>query len=330
MVAISQKAFIDVNGRTIFLTGATLLTVAVSLAAWLEPRSETWRGGRARAEGLLATLLGDGRRLFANHFFVKADVYLHSGYYPSIFDQARQACDHGIGSNPEHTESEIAADTGSCKSGCEHHDHEASHESGFLGPPRDWIDRLGRHFRVTQHTHLEDGVSESEILPWLRVAMELDPHQVEVYTTAAYWLGRRLGKVNQAEAVLRRGLRSNPDSEEILLELGRLAWEHRRDAERARHLWNAAERVWQRKYLSVNATNRVTLARMLALRAQMEETLGHTEEAIRYWSRLQEVSPHPEAVARRVAALRSHLPQTPWPADAKSIGQGPGPSLPSL
>jgi len=32
-------------------------------------------------------LLGDGRRLFANHFFIMADVYFHSGYYPSVFDR---------------------------------------------------------------------------------------------------------------------------------------------------------------------------------------------------------------------------------------------------
>ena len=38
-------------------------------------------------------LLGDGRKLFANHFFVKADVSFHSGYYPSIFDQAQPSKD---------------------------------------------------------------------------------------------------------------------------------------------------------------------------------------------------------------------------------------------
>ena len=30
--------------------------------------------------------MGDSRRLFANQFFVEADVYFHSGYYPTIFD----------------------------------------------------------------------------------------------------------------------------------------------------------------------------------------------------------------------------------------------------
>jgi hypothetical protein len=36
---------------------------------------------------ILKVLLGDSRRLFANHFFVQADVSFHSGYYPTIFDR---------------------------------------------------------------------------------------------------------------------------------------------------------------------------------------------------------------------------------------------------
>ncbi len=31
-------------------------------------------------------LLGDSSQMFANSFFVKADEYYHSGYYPTIFD----------------------------------------------------------------------------------------------------------------------------------------------------------------------------------------------------------------------------------------------------
>ena len=46
--------------------------------------------------------MGDSRQLFANHFFTKADVYFHSGYYPSVFDQA-------IGGAPHMTAAKDAA-----------------------------------------------------------------------------------------------------------------------------------------------------------------------------------------------------------------------------
>src|SRR5262245_16833724 len=68
---------------------AALLAVCFTLATRLQPHALAWGGKRAQDGGSLAALLGDGRRLFANHFFTKADVYFHSGYYPSIFDVAQ-------------------------------------------------------------------------------------------------------------------------------------------------------------------------------------------------------------------------------------------------
>src|SRR5438309_1796727 len=83
----------------------------------------------------------------------------------------------------------------------------------------DWIERFGRHFLITQHSHLSGG-NEREILPWLRFSAELDPQRVETYTVAAYWL-RSMGKIVEAERFLRDGLLANPGSPEILFELGR-------------------------------------------------------------------------------------------------------------
>src|SRR6266566_9969848 len=159
-----------------------LLALAFSLAAIWEPRVSQWSDRDASAS-VLNVLFGDGRRLFANHFFVKADVYFHSGYYPSIFDRVQ---------TPNDSHHLAEAEPGHEKEDEEHEKH-----MNFLGPPRDWIERFGRHFLVTEHTHLSGG-NEREILPWLRLSAELDPQNVETYTVAAYWL-RRLGKVPEAE-----------------------------------------------------------------------------------------------------------------------------------
>src|SRR6266851_4609101 len=77
-----------------------LLAFAFSLATLLQPRVTQW--SNAGSDSVLNVLFGDGRRLFANHFFTKADVYFHSGYYPSIFDHAQQAPDphHLTGEEP--------------------------------------------------------------------------------------------------------------------------------------------------------------------------------------------------------------------------------------
>src|SRR5260370_28350202 len=178
---------------------AVLAATCFSVATVLEGRVSNWRR-RGESDSVLKVLLGDGRRLFANHFFLEADVYFHSGYYPSIFDR-REA--------PKDTR-HLTSEEGSP----EEEAHEK--EMQFLGPPRDWIERFGRHFMVTEHTHLEGG-NEREILPWLRLSAELDPQRVETYTVAAYWL-RKLGDVAEAERFLRQGLPATPHSYEIPFE----------------------------------------------------------------------------------------------------------------
>src|ERR1051325_908016 len=168
-----------------------LAVLCFSLATLVQPRAARWSRS-AQSGSVLKLLLGDGRRIFANQFFVQADVSFHSGYYTSIFDQVEKPKASAMAAgHSEHSEAE----------------HEKEME--FLGQPRDWIERFGRHFRVTEHTHLSHG-QEREILPWLKLSADLDPQRVETYTVAAYWLRHRLGKVKEAEEVLREGLRNNP------------------------------------------------------------------------------------------------------------------------
>ena len=71
------------------LTLILLFVGCFSLAAWLEPRHAEKLSQSEPAGSVLASLLGDGRKIVADYFAVQADVYFHSGYYPSIFDEAR-------------------------------------------------------------------------------------------------------------------------------------------------------------------------------------------------------------------------------------------------
>src|ERR1041384_8851282 len=67
-----------------------LLTVSFTLATQLVVWREQSVHQQTRSGSMLEILMGDSRRLFANHFVTKADVYLHGGVYPSIFDQAQR------------------------------------------------------------------------------------------------------------------------------------------------------------------------------------------------------------------------------------------------
>ena len=232
-----------------------LFLLAFSLTTYLDPWYQSWSGNRTKSANILTVALGDSRRLFAKHFYVKADAYFHSGYYPSIYDN-RPA--------PEQLHMAAEAHTGK-----EEHE-EAS--SDFLGQPKDWIDRFDRHFYPSRHRHLDEeedppegpaghgeGASqlaerrgkiqkvERELLPWLRLAADLDPERTETYIVASHWMRTRLGKVTEAEQFLREGLQANPEDSELLFELGKVYFENRKNLPRARNVWELALKKWQRK-----------------------------------------------------------------------------------
>jgi len=275
-----------------YLILLVLLAACFSLATVLQERASGW-SKRGESDNVLNVLLGDGRRLFANHFFVQADVSFHSGYYPSIFDQARAPKDT---SHLTAKEGEPAAE-----------EHEK--QMNFLGPPRDWIERFGRHFVITEHTHLE-GNNKSEILPWLKLSAELDPQKIENYTVAAYWL-RDLGKIKEAERFLREGLLKNPESYDILLELGRLYYENNHDAARARKIWNLALRRWGEQAALSKEPDLLKLDQIAVNLAHLEEVEGNFARSIQLLELSKKGSPHPEGLQKQIDELKQKLAARP-------------------
>lgn len=280
-----------------------LLVVSFSLAAKLAPQFER-RGTRARDEGFLAMMLGDGRRLFANHFVTKADVYFHSGYYPSIFDQ-----------NSGQRSTHMATDAGVAEKKGGHE------EADFLGAPRDWLDRFSRNFYITKHTHLDDkdehhheevarvgeekhSEAPREILPWLRLSAELDPQRVETYTVASYWLRQRMGRADQAEQFLREGWRANPDSCEILYELGRVFAENRHDDARARNVWELALRKWNQVEASKREPNVFVRRELLGALAKLEERSGDYRRSAEWFEEIKKISFNPAQVQKQIDDLQ--------------------------
>jgi tetratricopeptide (TPR) repeat protein len=203
-----------------------------TLATYLAPIFEKMKAQVETSGSPLAALVGESREMFANQFFSMADVYFHSGYYPTIFDGSKkEGPSHlDVASHEEPSETNAPPDD----------------DENFLGKPKDWIDRFGRNFFPTVHTHL-GGHHAEEILPWLKLSAEMDPKHIDTYVTAAYWLRTSLNKPNEAEEFLREGLRENPDSAEILLELGRIYFYNRKEPQMARNLWEIALANWTKR-----------------------------------------------------------------------------------
>lgn len=275
-----------------------LLVICFSLAAWLQPRREARVNQGVRTDSVLATLLGDGREMVADYFYTRADIYFHSGYYPSFFDRARQ--DEEKDSDVSHPE-----------------ETNAPPEGGFLGPPQDWIDAFSRHFRPSRHTHLH-GEMVAEMLPWMRLSADLDPHRVQTYIVASYFLRNYLGKAEDARDFLRAGLQQNPNSPELRYELGRVYFENLRDLPHARNVWLGALRSWDEveapkplKTDSGEGERNIHLhSGILDSLADEELMAGHTNEAIGYFKLSKPDSPFPVRVQKRIDTLEAALHRT--------------------
>lgn len=335
------------NSSTPWLVIVLLLVLCFGLSArlWtarilLERTSEK--------PSILKALLGDSRRMFANHFFIKSDEYFHAGYYPSIFDQAATEAKGG-GSAVV-----TGAVTGDAHAG----------EVEWMGEPRDWIERFSRNFFPTEHVHLdalgdghddhdhdgdgkpdhapeahdhdhdhdhhhdhdhdgdgvqdhaahehdaEDGGKVREILPWLRIAAELDPNRVETYLTGSYWLRQRMNRVAEAEEFIRDGLRANPRSYELIFELARIYHEHHHDAARARNLFQLALRYWNDSQRLAEEPDHFMLSQILIQLATLERKEGNPERAIQWLQELRKVSPFPESIDQLIRDTQEGKPPT--------------------
>ena len=275
--------------RAIWAT-ALLLAGCFTMAAWMDTHVPAL-AEREQTGGLLKAFLSNGRKMFAKEFSTKADVYFHSGYYPSIFDQARTAA----AAEPKEHMME------------QHHDdaEEEEHEKAmdFLGQPKDWIDRFGRNFYSSTHSHMDKPGEAREIIPWLRISADLDPQQIDTYLVAVYWL-RNMGKTDEAEQFLREGLRANPDSYELLFELGRLYNEDRKNAAHARDLWELALRRWREADAANKNPDPVVEDGILANLATVTEAQGDLAKTREYLELELKVSPAPAVIQKRIDDLK--------------------------
>jgi tetratricopeptide (TPR) repeat protein len=278
------------------MRGPLLITLGfvscMTLASFLDPQFQTDKSAQGPQEsGILALAFGDSRQLLANHLFTKADAYFHDGNYPSVFDAPLKEESHMTergNANSEHSD-EHAEDQD---------DHDGHHDHDAASPPSDWIERFGQRFTLNQHKHLE-GQNTREMLPWLQMAAQMDPHRPIFYVTASYWLRRRLHKPQEAEQFLRDGLRANPNSYEILAELGQVRFE-KNEITAAHQLWLLALKKWDEQNAQQLKPDELEGMEILGKLAKLEESQGEYDQAIAHFQLLKALSPQPEAVQRLI------------------------------
>ncbi len=273
-----------------------LLTVCFTLATWLEPQFQQRNNQTGTAPSVFAVLMGDSRRMFATHFFEKADATFHGGLAPSIFDAPMKE-------GTSHMTEEIHTDPTQTNK-TDHHEEELP---SFFQPPKDWIEAFGRNFFPVTHIHISDTGQEREILPWIKLASELDPQRIAPYITAAYWLRTRMGKPAEAEAFLREGLRNNPDSYEILLELGRIYRDNKKELPVAENLLELSLKKWHKQEAAGMNPSEPVYRDTLGELVRLEEQQGNFKQMIIYLEEMKKISPNPDVVEKQIQDVKKKM-----------------------
>lgn len=173
------------------------------------------------------------------------------------------------------------------------------HETFFDDPLQRWR----RQLSPTLHEHLPDS-DLAEVMPWLRLTVRANPHDVEAWLVAAYWLSNSLERTDLAIAACREAAAANPGDYRPYMQWARLLLRVGR--------WEAAARVsdralelWPAPLEPEDNMARLDEARLWEWRGYLWAHSGDVERAVAALERVLARRPNHETVRVELDRIRS-------------------------
>jgi len=180
------------------------------------------------------------------------------------------------------------------------------HQVGF----DDFFQRLAREAAPRVHRHIHGG-GVKEIMPWLRFATGADPHNVEAYLVAAFWMAGAGGRPDIALNILREAEKNNPGDYRIYAEKGRI-FMILRDSRRAANVLDEALRLWPGNQSPESREARLEMGRILAYRAFLYELEGDRRNAMKMFAKASAMFPANRALRKRLEELKKGNLNRKW------------------
>jgi tetratricopeptide (TPR) repeat protein len=179
-----------------------------------------------------------------------------------------------------------------------------------------------REVSPERHIHLQ-GSGIREILPWLRAATQLDPHNIQVYLVTAYWLAGGMRRPDLALDVLREAQANNPFDYEVHTEKGRILLRQGKRAE-AGHEFDAGLAFWPGNQDPASEDARLGRQNLLLHRALMDEMDGRMTNAVRLLKDILVMAPQRMHIQERIDSLmQGAAPAVPASSILESLlGEG--------
>lgn len=167
----------------------------------------------------------------------------------------------------------------------------------------DWIQAWRANITPTSHRHTE-GQATAEILPWLQLATQADPHNVEASLVLAFWVSTGMKRPDLAERVLMEAQRLNPMDYRIPLEMGRIAI-RQGDFDRAQAKLTSMLARWPSHLAPTDREAMLDKAEALTLTGFISELKGHQAKAIAQFKNALAIFPERSYIVQRVAKLEA-------------------------
>ncbi|MEN8254674.1 MAG: hypothetical protein ABFR33_04310 [Verrucomicrobiota bacterium] len=171
--------------------------------------------------------------------------------------------------------------------GVPHHREEAFH--GFF---HKWKEAIV----PAEHAHAE-GREIEEIMPWLRLATRSDPHNIEVYLVASYWLNGECQRPDLAQQAILEAIEKNPSRYELQYEMGRLQLASN-ELELAKESLEKALSLIIRPNQQDPDQTAIDHPSILMTLSYLHEALGNQEGAVEATKQLLALRPTPHASER--------------------------------
>jgi len=159
---------------------------------------------------VLYKIFGQLRKDLGLFCYLKADQYLHRGSHHVDHDED---CSFSVTKN----------DTDKPHK----HVHTDAHLKDF-----DLFFKIYQAIHFRHLVHLKTS-KNAELMPWFDITTRFNPHFVKVYLDGGFWLSSKMNQPDKALTFLRRGLKHNPRSWQIVHQMGEIYFTQKKDYARS-------------------------------------------------------------------------------------------------
>ncbi len=165
----------------------------------------------------------------------------------------------------------------------------------------DIFQRISHIVSPTKHVHIAHS-NIKEIMPWLWLSIKTNPHNLETYLTASFWLANSAGKPDVAMQVLEEAQKNNPYNYQVQIEKGRLFLKAK-DLKNAKLAFDAALIFWNKTADPENEEARMDKAEILLYRGLLAEHDGDIPYAVKLYKEIIKMFPERTGIADRISTL---------------------------